>query len=451
MGPKSSKGITDNMSTMFLSALSVSRFDGKKLLVIMILISVTLTVESQLSMVADFIPEQLASTTGIAAFIGIWVIFTVMQYYILAYVKQNNRNSKARTPMLNLMHRIVTVVQFLLVGIIAMNILQILLTQQYDTVLLYIAMSISYGLWIVTLGLLAKAFFSWYKLKKNLMVLIFAISMIAYVINGFFGLYGQIDELGKRNLVITSVDVAVFPESPSTILTVYQTASAIAYVLTWIATVMLLRPYIEKLGKFKFWTIMGVTMVYYLITFPLFTLGYFTPSENSNAMTNILIFSLSAVFTGILFGVTFLSVARTLKIGTPARNYMIIAAYGFLLFYIAGSALVFQAAYPPYGLISVAFTGFSCYLIFNGLYFSAISVSQDASLRQSIRKSVMEQSKLLDSIGTAEMEREVQKVVLTVAKKASAAMEEKSGIETSMNDSDMKEYLELVINELKSK
>lgn len=88
---------------------------------------------------------------------------------------------------------------------------------------------------------------------------------------------------------------------------------------------------------------------------------------------------------------------------------MIIAAYGFLLFYIAGSALVFQAAYPPYGLISVAFTGFSCYLIFNGLYFSAISVSQDASLRQSIRKSVMEQSKLLDSIGTAEMEREVQR------------------------------------------
>lgn len=451
MGPKSSEGITNNMPTMFPSALSVSRFDGKKLLVIMIIIAVTLTVESQLSMVADFIPEQLASTTGIVAFIGIWVIFTVTQYYILAYIKQNNKSSKARTPLLNLMHRIVTVVQYLLVGIIALNILQILLTQQYNTFFLYVTMSISYGLWIVTLGLLAKAFFSWYKSKKNLMVLIFAISMIAYVINGFFGLYGQIDELGKRNLVITSVDVAVFPESPSTILTVYQTASAIAYVLTWIATVMLLRPYIEKLGKIKFWTIMGVTMVYYLITFPLFTLGYFTPSENSNAMTNILIFSLSAIFTGILFGVAFLSVARTLKTGTPARNYMIIAAYGFLLFYIAGSALVFQAAYPPYGLISVAFTGFSCYLIFNGLYFSAISVSQDASLRQSIRKSVMEQSKLLDSIGTAEMEREVQRIVLTVAKKASSAMEEESGVETSMNESDMKDYLELVIKELKSK
>lgn len=29
---------------------------------------------------------------------------------------------------------------------------------------------------------------------------------------------------------------------------------------------------------------------------------------------------------------------------------MIIAAYGFVLFYVAGSAVVFQAPYPPYGL-----------------------------------------------------------------------------------------------------
>jgi hypothetical protein len=326
-----------------------------------------------------------------------------------------------------------------------------LIAQEYSTVTLYAALSISYGLWIVTLGFLAKLFFSWYRSKKNLMVLIFALSMVAYVINGVFGLYGQIDELAKRDLIIESGEAAIFPESPSSILTVYQSASSVAYVLTWIATVMLLRPYIGKLGKLKFWSIMGATMAYYLVQFPLFTLGYFTPSENSNAMTNILIFSLSAIFTGILFGVAFLSVARTLKIGTAVRNYMIIAAYGFILFYVAGSAVVLQAAYPPYGLVSVSFTGLSCYLIYNGLYFSAISVSHDLTLRQSIRKSVMEQSKLLDSIGTAEMQRKVQTQVLTIAKKTSAAMEEKSGVEASMTEGEMKEYVELVIKEVRSK
>ena len=43
------------------------------------------------------------------------------------------------------------------------------------------------------------------------------------------------------------------------------------------------------------------------------------------------------------------------------------------------------------------------------------------TLRKSIRKSVIEQSKLLDSIGAAVMEREVQKQVLIVTKKTSVA------------------------------
>jgi hypothetical protein len=131
---------------------------------------------------------------------------------------------------------------------------------------------------------------------------------------------------------------------------------------------------------------MGAVMVYYLISYPLFTLGYFTPSENSDAMTNILIFSMSAVLTGIIFGAAFLSVSRTLQTGSAVRNYMTIAAYGFVLFYVAGSATVSQVAYPPYGLASVSFAGLSCYLIYNGLYFSAISVAQDMSLRQSYQK-----------------------------------------------------------------
>ena len=109
---------------------------------------------------------------------------------------------------------------------------------------------------------------------------------------------------------------------------------------------MLLRPYIEKLGKLKFWIIMGAAMAYYLLTFPLFTLGFFTPSENSNAETNILIFSLSDIFTGILFGLAFLSVARTLKMDTAVRNYMIIASYGFLLFYIAGCCYCISSRFP---------------------------------------------------------------------------------------------------------
>jgi hypothetical protein len=193
---------------------------------------------------------------------------------------------------------------------------------------------------------------------------------------------------------------------------------------------------------------MGAAMVYYLVSFPLFVLGYYTPSEEIDAMSNILIFSLGGIFTGILFGAAFLSVARTLQKGTALRNQMIIAAYGLLVFYIAGSAVAAQAAYPPYGLASISIIGLSCYLIYTGLYSSAVIVSQDTGLRRSIRRSVTEQSKLLHSIGTAHMEEELQSRVLAVAKKLSATMVKETGVEPSMTENEMKEYIEMVKMEI---
>ena len=71
---------------MFASSFSKSTFDGRKLLVIMIILAVTLTIESQIGVIADFIPEELTSIQGIAGFIGIWAIFTVTQYYLLVYL-----------------------------------------------------------------------------------------------------------------------------------------------------------------------------------------------------------------------------------------------------------------------------------------------------------------------------------------------------------------------------
>jgi hypothetical protein len=73
------------------------------------------------------------------------------------------------------------------------------------------------------------------------------------------------------------------------------------------------------------------------------------------------------------------------------------------------------------------------------------------ALRQTIRKSVMEQSKLLDRIGSAQMDKELQGRVLTVAKKASNIIEEETGVEAPMTEEDMKDYLQLVIKEVQKK
>src|ERR687896_1067844 len=448
------------------SNLIKSAFSDNKLLPLVSILVVTFIVDSQIGYIADFIPERLATNEGIALFIGIAVVFAIGGILILQYVKTKTKESHARALHLRAIHIGVTIAQYVLIAIIAFVIAQILLTAQYNTVTLAIALSISYGLWIIILALLSRALFSWFRSsrsnvmvsKRNVMVLILALSMVAYVVNGITGLANHLAILQQQLEVVTSADVAFFPEFDleslqSQINTMYQVAGNIAYVLTWIGTVMLLRPYIHRIGRTKFYAIMGVAMAYYLIEYPLFVLGYFTPAEETDldVMNNILIFGIASVLTGIIFGAAFLSIARTLQKGSALRDYLIIAAYGLLLFYVAGSAMVSQAAYPPFGLASVAFTGLSCYLIYTGLYSSAISVSQDLALRQSIRESVKEQSKLLDSIGTAQMESELQTRVLKTVKKASDTMAEETGLESSMTEDDMKDYMEIVMNELKDK
>jgi hypothetical protein len=458
--PKANEMVKANLA----GALPPSIIDDKKLLILVSILVVTFMVDSEIGYIADFIPERLVTNEGIALFIGIAVVFAVGGILILQYVKTKTKESHARALHLRAIHIGVTIAQYVLIAIIAFVIAQILLTTQYNTVTLAIALSISYGLWIIILALLSRALFSWFRSsrrkvmvsKRSVMVLILALSMVAYVVNGITGLANHLAILQQQLEVVTSADVAVFPEFDpeslqSQIDTVYQVAGNIAYVLTWIGTVMLLRPYIHRIGKIKFYAIMGSAMVYYLINFPLFVLGYFTPTEETDidVMNNILIFGIATVFSGIIFGVAFLSIARTLQKGSALRDYLIIAAYGLLLFYVAGSAAVSQAAYPPFGLASVAFTGLSCYLIYTGLYSSAISVSQDAGLRQSIRTSAIKEVKFLESIGTAQMEQELQRRVLTIAKKNSDIMTEDTGVQPSLSENDMKQYLEEVLKEIK--
>lgn len=458
--PKANEMVKANLA----GALPPSIIGDKKLLILVSILVVTFMVDSQIGYIADFIPERLVTNEGIALFIGIAVVFAIGGILTLEYVKTKTKEGRARALHLHATHIGVTIAQYVLIAIIAFVIAQILVTAQYNTVMIAAALSISYGLWIITLALLSRAFLSWLRSsrsnvtvsKRNVMVLILALSMIAYVVNGVTGLANFLLMLQEQLEVVTSADVAFFPEfdpesQQQQINAVYQIAGAIAYVLTWIGTVMLLRPYIHRIGKIKFYAIMGSAMVYYLIQYPLFVLGYITPTGESDVevMNTILITSIAGVFSGIIFGAAFLSIARTLQKGSALREYMIIAAYGLLLFYVAGTATATQAAYPPFGLASVSFTGLSCYLIYTGLYSSAISVSQDAELRQSIRKSALKEVKFLESMGTAQMEQELQKRVLTIAKENSDSMTEETGVQPSLSEDEMKQYLEEVIKEIK--
>lgn len=65
-----------------------------------------------------------------------------------------------------------------------------------------------------------------------------------------------------------------------------------------------------------------------------------------------------------------------------------------------------------------------------GMYCSAITISQDANLCKSIRKSVvLEEAKLLDTVGTAQLHDELQGTVMKLVKEQEEVLTQQIGVE----------------------
>ena len=130
---------------------------------------------------------------------------------------------------------------------------------------------------------------------------------------------------------------------------------------------------------------------------------------------------------------------------------MLLTGFGFMLFFNTTSATVLQAAYPPFGLPNVSFVGLAAYLIFFGLYHSALSIAHDVKLRHLVRDSLRKDSGFLKSIGDAQMMGELESKILEITKKNSDTLEEKSGEESSMSDEEIKSYVHYVLQEIRTR
>lgn len=214
---------------------------------------------------------------------------------------------------------------------------------------------------------------------------------------------------------------------------------------------MILRYNIKRIGKVKFWVLVLLPLIYFLsyyfTVYREFYLSTVNEVISENFTVPILLYSISSTTCGILFGLSFLSIAWSISPTNHIRDYMLITGFGFMLFINTASATVLQTTYPPFGLSNISFVGLSAYLILFGLYRSALSVAHDVELRRLIRNSLVKNSDFLNSIGNAQMVYEFEKKVLDIAKKNSDKLKEESGAESSMTDEEISEYIQFVMKE----
>ena len=95
--------------------------------------------------------------------------------------------------------------------------------------------------------------------------------------------------------------------------------------------------------------------------------------------------------------------------------------------------------------------GLASYLLLVGIHSSALSVANDIELRRSIKESVRNESNLLGNIGSAQMESVLQNRVMKVVRNLSGEIEQETGVQSSLEESELKDYVQMAIQEMRSK
>jgi hypothetical protein len=448
-------GNTPNNSNIF-----TQKYSGKQIFIVVSIILVALLLDTTIIRVSDLILKS-TSSWPIGIFTIIAGISLAGQNVILRFIKQKVDESVAaqKNLHLNSLYKIALAVHYILAAILVFAILQMLITSRYDVVLLIITMTISYVFAIIMMVILCHRFFSWFRLNKSYVILLYGLSSIMLVANTCvtLGLVNilLVDKPGEVISRAASLNVPFVNANPvtSTLNYAYIITTIASFIITWCATVGLLKNYIHKMGKFRYSLVLILPLAYFVSQFLFFSLGLLGPLLISNpvfyAILFTMLFTLSKPIGGIIFGIGFWMVARNIHTQNLVRNYLIISAYGFLLLFTSNQAMVLTfAQYPPFGLITICFVGLSSYLVLLGIYSSAISISQDAKLRREIRDLAIRELELLDRIGSAQKEEELRKRVLHMARLNRSNVAAQVGVPSALDEEDVNQYLVDVLNEI---
>lgn len=404
--------------------------------------------------------------TDLGRRIFLFVLLTALciggQQLLLRYVKlqyiEGNGHSQIRS---RLLVRIVQGVQYILAGFLILIILQMLLTSHYSLVNLIFPVYLSYVTATILIGILAARFISWYRVNKNSIILLYGLASAVITFN-------LLSTLGYSVTVLSQAPSSPFGRSgftspyvlpsPTTILLnyMYIISSIISFIISWLATSLLMRQYYHKVSALRYWVTLIIPLIYFLVQFQPLFLNLFSSLINSQpvifGISYTLIFAASKPVVGIIFALAFWNISKRVSQKGILRSCVIMAGLGFLLLFVSNQAIVLVTApYPPFGFATITFMGLASYLILLGISGAATSLSNDSQLRVWIRSMTEEQYDLLGKIGVSHMEQQIQKKVLEATRRLADNMIKESGVESSLEENDIKEYCSQVIAEIKNK
>jgi len=332
---------------------------------------------------------------------------------------------------------------------------QVLSANNYNIYLVYILFLIShfFALFFSISGTIK--FFQWLRIGKEKLSIIYLISFASFSLLICLSLLYNIIEISGAPINITTTNYQKALQTTSydipEIYKFFISTYIFSFCAIWVSTFFLLYDYISK-KPLQFWIIMiiplilfvlnlfptTITFVIYLISLYPFLFPLYTILSTFAFLIGPIIFSLAI----------FLMIRNTDN--QIFKNHLLPIAYGlFLIFASTQSNLFPQILYPPFGLITILFTGLSLFLMFLGFYSSSIYITRNYYLVRTFVDRVY-QYEFFKNIAKSELEKEVKTIFNKIKKDNIFPLAEKENVD-EINKEDVTKLMEFVKGELKNK
>jgi hypothetical protein len=427
------------------------------------------------------------------------IVVAVGSFIILKYVSQTSADLRTRSLLFDRIFKVVTATMLVLIVTFVAMFLGFYYYNVSVRYLAYFVFSLSTIVSVSIMIIIGFKFFSWYKLSRRRDRDTHRLLLVCGLAAASLGAAMAFDA-GTKILLVRVVeeesppgsipqdmfiyrndekyhgDVQLKVVKPDTT-TVYIVPSSIkliftylngwipitvGYVFTWAVITMLLRQYYnQRVGKMPatLLILLTIPLVLYMIgryteLYTLFSsiVGLWDPQAPINlqyGFPNVdlfrIIFRVGVISGSIMYGVAFLVVARKIEAG-KIKDYFTFAAIGAMMISITLGPSGLQETFGVAGRTLFLLASF---MLCAGFYLSAVHMAQDARLRKVIKASAG--SKVFGDMADAQLGQETEKRVLDIIEKEREIIKEQTGIQPSLEQKDVKTYLDSVLLEIQSK
>lgn len=348
-------------------------------------------------------------------FINILIIFTIKNIFLKKY-----GILETKIKFVNNFISLYLIVSSILITVI---VYEMLVFDGYDIYIIYSLLIISYftALFFSIVGTIK--FLKWFKSNRDVLLLIYIVCFICFCILIILSLLYTLTELQHFSEIVTPTDlkrtIHAVSIDLSEIYPFYRISFLITFCSLWILTAFLLYDYLGRDNRLKYWLILSIPIIIFLIEFFPLTLKFLTSLYLLNPSLFLPTYTILSTITTFLgaaiVSITFWLLVRKIE-NKSFKNYLMLVAFGLLLVLTSTQETNFpRFLFPPFGLITILFIGLAIYLFFIGFYSASLHISKDIALVKSFSDRLY-QYELFRNIAKSQLEQQIKEIIPKILK-----------------------------------